>query len=110
MGEQRRLRIMKLGFYPQHKHELGELSDLKWRYSEHEHVVQGNNMICLPCLLVGARTWVKKLKKHDIHEEEKEDGSAQINNLVELDFFKIFCLRCLAWKKTKLGVLVGIIT
>ena len=44
-------------------------------------------MICLPCLLVEARTWVKKLKKHDVCEEEKEDDDdAHINNLVELGF------------------------
>jgi hypothetical protein len=44
-------------------------------------------MICLPRLLVEARTWVKKLKKYDVHEEEKEDDGAHINNLVELGFF-----------------------
>jgi hypothetical protein len=37
---------------------------------------------------VEARTWVKKLKKQDIHEEEKEDDGVQINNLVELGFLK----------------------
>jgi hypothetical protein len=79
VGERIRLRIMKLGFYSQHKHELGELSDLKWRCFGHEHMVHGGVMICLPCLLVQARTWVKKLKKHDIHENEKEDDGAQIN-------------------------------
>jgi hypothetical protein len=45
-------------------------------------------MICLPRLLVEARTWVKKLKKCDVHEEEKEDDGAHINNLVELVFLK----------------------
>jgi hypothetical protein len=28
----------------------------------------------------------EEAKEHDVHVEEKEDGSAQINNLVELDF------------------------
>jgi hypothetical protein len=39
VGERRRLRIMKLGFYHQHDHELRELSDLKWQCSEHKHMV-----------------------------------------------------------------------
>jgi hypothetical protein len=38
---------------------------------------------------------VKKLKRHDVREEEKEDDSAQINNLIEFGFFKIFYLLCL---------------
>jgi hypothetical protein len=29
---------------------------------------------------------VKKLKKHDVCEKEKEDDGAQINNFVELSF------------------------
>ena len=29
---------------------------------------------------------VKKLKKHNVREDEKEDDGAQINNLVELGF------------------------
>jgi hypothetical protein len=58
---------------------------------------------------VEARNWVKKLKKHDVHEEEKEDDGSQINNLVELGFSKIFYLMCLAWKKVEVRVLVDII-
>jgi hypothetical protein len=45
-------------------------------------------------------------KKHDIREKEKENDGAQINNLVELGFLKIFYLMCLMWKKDKVGVLV----
>jgi hypothetical protein len=58
---------------------------------------------------VEAGTSVKKLKKHDVCEEEKEDDGGQINNLVELGFLKIFYLMCLRWKKAEVGVLVGII-
>jgi hypothetical protein len=47
---------------------------------------------------------VKKLKKHEVREEEKEDDGAQINNLVELGFSKIFYLMCLTWKKDEVGV------
>jgi hypothetical protein len=36
-----------------------------------------------------ARSWVKK---YDGCEEEKEDDSAQINNLVKSSFLKIFDL------------------
>jgi hypothetical protein len=39
---------------------------------------------------------VKKLKKHNVRLEEKEDDGAQINNLVELGILKIFYL---IWKK-----------
>jgi hypothetical protein len=63
-------------------------------------------MICLPCLIMEARTWVKK---HDIHEEEKDDDGSHINNLIELSFLKIFYLMCLTWKKAKVGILVGIV-
>ena len=52
---------------------------------------------------------MKKLKNHDVGEKEKEDDGAQINNLVELGFLKIFYLMCLTWKKAEVRVLVGII-
>ena len=42
-------------------------------------------------------------------ENKKEDDGAQINNLVELGFLKIFYLICLTWKKAEVVVLVGII-
>jgi hypothetical protein len=53
-------------------------------------------MICLPCQLVEAQTWVKKLKKHDLHEDKKDDDGSHINNLIELGFLKIFYLMCLS--------------
>jgi hypothetical protein len=41
--------------------------------------------------------------------EEAEEDSAQMNNLIELGFLKIFYLMCLTKKKKiEVGILVGI--
>jgi hypothetical protein len=56
----------------------------------------------------GGTNFGEEAKEHNVREEEKEGGSAQINNLIELRFLKIFYL-CMTWSKYEVRVLVGII-